>query len=247
MQEVTKYSRLDTGFGITFNGVNSYDELGLQVIERAITTPDKRKIQVKIPYRNSTIDFSYLYSTNNTYSDREMAYKFLMKSNNFNELPSIRIRVENFFMNTIGKKELISHDLPNLYFLAECRQIDFEEFTRFGIITVHFNAYPFRIGRFYEGSRFTWDEFNFKLDALQETIFEVNGRYEGINIVNVGATSVVPTIVCQRSMRMYLNGVEYRLEAGENKNHRINLMVGNNEIELIGFGRVEFLFRKELI
>ena len=232
------------GYGIRFNNLHSYDDLELLVLDKKITTPTKTKIKENIPFMNGTYDFSNLYG-GNCFSERTLEFTFKLKHNNRIGLEFIRTKIENWLMGTNTQVKLIEDDLPGYYYLAECVATDFEDFIRFGKLKATFTAYPFKIGESYEGNNL-WDNFNFELDVLQETKFDING-VKNVKIHNVGATNISPEVICSNQMEVTKGNVTYKFNPGTSKDYRFELSIGENNMTVKGNGSIEFRFRKEVL
>jgi hypothetical protein len=61
------------GYGITINGVHTFNEWGLRVVNREITQPQRIINRIQIPFTN---DFMLLNSDTSSFERREMAYTF---------------------------------------------------------------------------------------------------------------------------------------------------------------------------
>lgn len=231
------------GYGITFNGKHSFDDLGLLTFSKEIGTPSKNKIKDSVPFMNGSYDFSNIYN-GSTYSERELTFVF--KTSGGSRTDAVRMVVENWLMGTDGQVELIEDDLKSYYYLAECIDLSFEEFNSFGKLIATFTAYPFKIGVALEGSKILWDEFCFDTDALQETEFEVSGTKEVV-ITNLGIVNVTPIIECDSVFKLIKDNNEYTFSQGETKDYRLELSPGANAIVIKGNGNISIKFRKEII
>lgn len=232
------------GYGIRFNNLHSYDDLELLVLDKKITTPTKTKIKENIPFMNGTYDFSDLYG-GNCFSERTLEFTFKLKHNNRIGLEFIKTKIENWLMGTDTQVKLIEDDLPGYYYLAECESTDFEDFIRFGKLKATFTAYPFKICDYEEGD-IAWDNFNFELDVLQETKFDING-VKNVKIHNVGATNIVPEVICSHQMEVTKGNVTYKFNPGTSKDYVFELGIGKNDMTIKGNGTIEFRFRKEVL
>ncbi len=232
------------GYGIRFNNLHSYDDLGLIVLDKKITTPTKTKIKENIPFMNGTYDFSDLYG-GNCFSERTLEFTFKLKHNNRIGLEFIKTKIENWLMGTNTQVKLTEDDLPGYYYLAECESTDFEDFIRFGKLKATFTAYPFKICDYEEGD-IAWDDFNFELDVLQDTLFNISGS-KIVSIYNSSATNITPSVICSSSMEVVKDGVTYRFNGGSSKDYRFELSIGENNMTIRGNGSIEFKFRKEVL
>ena len=232
-------------YDIAFNNKHSFNDLGLKRINsKEHKAPDKNKIYATVPFLNGSYDFSNIYG-GSTYSDRELNYSFLVEVENEEVMNYKKIAIENWLFGTNKKTKLIDEDLKGYYYLAECIEIDFDNYYSFGLIDVKFSAYPFKIGESYEGNNL-WDDFNFELDVLQDTKFTVNGISE-ISIYNSSSIDIEPVIVASSKFEIVKGSKAYIVEIGESKDYRFKLSKGGNKLTLKGNGSIEFKFRKEVL
>ena len=232
-------------YNITYNNKHSFNDFGLKRFNsKEHKSPNKNKIYENIPFMNGTYDFSNIYGSCN-YSDRELNYSFLIEVENEEVMNYKKIAIENWLLGTNSKSILIDEDLKGYYYMAECTEVNFDNYYNFGLIDVTFNAYPFKIGESYEGNNL-WDSFNFELDVLQDTKFTVNGT-SNVSIYNSSIIDIEPEIVASSSFEITLDGKKYAVEAGTSKDYRFKLRKGNNNLTLKGNGTIEFRFRKEVL
>ena len=193
---------------------------------------------------NGSYDFSNIYG-GNTYSDRELTYSFLVEVDNEEAMNYKKISIENWLLGANKKTILIDEDLKGYYYLAECIDIDFDNYYSFGLIDVTFTAYPFKISSAYEGNNL-WDSFNFELDVLQDTKFTVSG-VSNVSIYNPSVIDIEPGIIASSQFEITLDNKKYVVEAGVSKDYRFKLKSGINNLTLKGNGTIEFRFRKEVL
>ena len=232
-------------YNITYNNKNSYNDFGLKRFNsKEHKAPVKNKIYESIPFMNGSYDFSNIYGSP-SYSDRELNYSFLIEIENEEVMNYKKIAIENWLLGTNSKSILIDEDLKGYYYMAECTDVNFDNYYSFGLIDITFTAYPFKIGEAYEGNNL-WDSFNFELDVLQDTKFTVNGT-SNVSIYNSSIIDIEPEIVASSSFEITLDGKKYAVEAGTSKDYRFKLRKGNNNLTLKGNGTIEFRFRKEVL
>ena len=232
-------------YGITYNNKHSFNDLGLTVLNtRVIETPNKIKITETIPFMNGSYDFSNLYGSN-CYTERQLEYEFLIKSNNSTELEYQRIKIENWLLSSNTKTPLIDDNIIGYYYNAECIGVEFEDMNNTGKLKAIFIAYPFRISTECEGNNL-WDSFNFELDVLQDTKFTVSG-VSNVSIYNSSVIDIEPEIIVSSQFEITLDNKKYTVEAGTSKDYRFKLRKGINNLTLKGNGTIEFRFRKEVL
>lgn len=234
-----------TRFGITFDGLHSYRDFGLKVIDRKIGRPSKIKTKESVPHSNVMYDFSGIYG-GQQYTERTLTYVFDVKDYNKIHLDTKATAVENWLMRPNEKIQLIDDHVSGYYFLAEVEEDpDFDELRFRGRLTVNFTAYPFKIGELEEGNDI-WDTFNFLLDYAQITQFEINGSKE-ITLYNPGVSAVKPVISATAPMEIRKDNKTYSVKAGETQSFDFMLPNLENKMIITGNGSISFHFRKELI
>ena len=232
-------------YDITYNNKHSFNDFGLKRIDsKENKAPTKNKIYETIPFMNGSYDFSNLYGSAN-YSDRELNYSFLIEVESEEVMNYKKIAIENWLLGTNEKTILIDEDLKGYYYMAECTDINFDNYYSFGLIDVTFTAYPFKIGEAYEGNNL-WDSFNFELDVLQDTKFAVNGT-SSVSMYNPSVIDIEPEIIASSQFEIALDNKKYTVKAGASKDYRFKLRKGNNNLTLKGDGTIEFRFRKEVL
>ena len=233
-------------YGITYNDKHSYKDFDVTILKnRTIEVPVKNKVVESVPFMNGNYDFSNLYGSP-TYSNRKLEYTFLIKAKNSTLLEIKKIQLDIWLYGTNEKTPLVDDNLKGFYYLAECVDSKINEETNtFMTVTYTFEAYPFRIGDTYEGNNL-WDSFNFEIDILQDTSFNVDGT-KTVDIYNTSSIDIEPTIIASSSFEIIRNGKTFKVNAGEYKGFMFRLKKGNNKLTLKGNGTIEFKFRKEVL
>ncbi len=180
-------------YGFTKGGKHSNEDFGLKITKREFNPPDQKYITKTVPFMNGSYNFSELYG-NSCYNDRVITYYLDFK---------YRDKIEYFTKKTIitawikdNKENILYDDLfPGYYFIINESYIEFEEAHLVDCdVVIKLIAYPFMIGSEYEGNNL-WDEFNFELDVLQDTSFNISGSKD-VSIYNVSAINIVPVVIC---------------------------------------------------
>ena len=232
-------------YNITYNNKHSFNDFGLKRFNsKEHKAPTKNKIYETVPFMNGSYDFSNLYGSA-SYSDRELNYSFLIDVESEDVMNYKKIAIENWLLGTNEKTILIDEDIKGYYYMAECTDINFDNYYSFGLIDVTFTAYPFKFGEAYEGNNL-WDSFNFELDVLQDTKFTVNGA-SSVSIYNSSVIDIEPEIIASSSFEITLDNKKYVVEVGTSEDYRFKLKKGANNLTLKGNGAIEFRFRKEVL
>lgn len=231
---------------ITFNNKKSFDDYSLHLIDVDIGYPEKKEVLVTVPYMNGNYDFSSLYGED-TYSNRQVKVKFALKSpyNKTRTLLNIQYDkvVDWLFSSGIADLKI---DYVEYIFNAKVKNISSKtKFLNTESIEVTFECYPFRKPELFEGDDI-WDEFNFELDVAQIVDFNIIGN-KIISLINVGAISVTPTVICDANFEVIHNEITYKFASGMTKDYRFKLNKGDNIITVIGTGNISFKFKKEVI
>lgn len=229
--------------GIIKGNKHSFKDFNLTIAEKSIGNPKKNKIKETVPYMNGSYDFSLLYGEQ-TYEERELSYTFNVIGHSKISLNILKIRILEW-LNEGSQEPLYDDAIPGFYFLAECESVDFDEYYRDGQITAKFTAYPFKISTLQDGHDI-WDDFNFELDMIQDTIFEVNG-YKNITLYNNGYTGINPTVICSNDIEVTKGNSIYKFKPGEAKAWAFKLDKGLNTLTIKGTGTIEFKWCKEVL
>lgn len=230
--------------GIKKDNRHSYDDFGIKILSRSISIPSKRKIKETVPFMNGSYDFSLLYGEQ-TYDEREITYQFRLPKKDKVELNMLKLKIVEWLYDGI-KSKLYDDQFPGFYFLAECTSIDYDEsFYNYAQLTATFTAYPFKISTLQDGHDI-WDNFNFELDIVQETKFEIENT-KNIQLYNNGAISINPTVICSSNMEITKGNTTYKFNSGETKSWSFKLDKGLNDLIIKGTGTIEFKWYKEVL
>lgn len=230
-------------YGIRYNNKYSCD-LGLQVLERNISTPSKKKVTEEIPFSNIIYDFSFLYGSQ-IYEQRKLEYTFFVNELFKDKLEAIRMVVENWLYSSKSKTKLEDDTVRGYYFLAECISIDFEDLKTYGKIQATFEAYPFRLKNELEGA-VLWDSFCFLTDTLQPTSFFIDTSKE-IELVNNSIIEIAPEVVADADFKIYKDSSIFYIQKGTSQSEDFKLQIGINKLTIVGTGNISFNFRTEVI
>lgn len=234
-------------YGIIFDGQRSND-FGLDVAEKTIGMPAKKKIIQELPYSNNVLDLSELFG-NQQYEERPYEVTFIVHdSRDYSKehLYLMWTKAVNWLMQPARKVKLVDDIMSNYYYLGEAQKAtSWEEFRSYGNLTVEFTCYPFRISELAEGNDI-WDIFNFELDIAQNTDYEIKGS-RTITLLNIGNNLVAPQLVSNAPFIIEMNGQTYSLGAGTYESPDFMLLTGETKLNVTGTGKLSFIWHKELI
>ncbi|KLA47031.1 hypothetical protein [Ligilactobacillus ruminis] len=230
-------------YGFEFNGRHS-SEFELVILnDKSVTLPAKRKYQLQLPYRTGYIDLSNLYGLN-TYDERTVTFPCRLPygQNNLSLMNIKLTELMNWLMKPTGKIMLKDDAMPGYAFLAEVQTAPtIEEGWDFCKVTIVFQCYAYRLKHCYDD---VWDTFCFDLDAASNIEADVKG-HESILLINTGQNCAKLTINCSSAMSASVNDHVFALKAGDNVNPYLELMPGENTVNLEGTGHVRFDWTEE--
>jgi hypothetical protein len=229
--------------GFMYKNKHSFKDFNLTIKSKNISPPKKIKIKESVPFMQGSYDFSNLYGEQ-TYEERQLNYVLNLQCRSKVELNTKKIKILDWLMNSF-KTVLKDDAILGYYFNAECEDVEFKESGSYAEITVSFIAYPFKISLYDEGN-IPWNDFNFELDYMQETKFDVVGS-KNIGIINSSSKKITPTVICTAPFDLIKDGIIYKFNTGSTKDWRFNLDKGINNLTVNGNGNIEFLFRKEVL
>lgn len=235
---------MDKVCGIIKNNKHSYNDFGLKILSREFNPPSKKKIKETLPFMNGSYDFSLLYGED-VYEERTIKYVFDFRYKDKIDFFNKKTAITEWLLGS-SKEPLYDDLIPGYYFIAECDDsISFDEGYIDCEVTVIFTAYPFKISKYSEGN-IPWDDFNFELDLLQETKFEVE-NIENIQLYNNGAIGINPIIICSNNMEIVKGNNTYKFNSGKTKSWSFKLDKGLNNLIIKGTGTIEFKWYKEVL
>ena len=230
-------------YGFEFAGHHSSDFELVVLAEKTVTMPSKRKSQLQLPYRTGYIDLSDLYGLN-TYDERTVTFPCRLPygQENLSLMNQKLTELMNWLMKPTGKTLLKDDAMPGYAFMAEVQTAPtIEEGWNFCKVTVVFQCYAYRLKHCYDD---VWDTFCFDLDAASNIEADVKG-HESILLINTGQNCAKLTINCSSAMSASVNDHVFALKAGDNVNPYLELMPGENTVNLEGTGHVRFDWTEE--
>lgn len=238
------YNLFDVKEGFRYNDKHT-KEFRMILRERQAPTPEEKRITEDVPYMQGVYDFSMVFGER-TYYNRSLTYVFEIYERDYERRKVNEAAIKNWLLNSDYAPLYDDFD-RGYYYIAKCTSVDIQDEHSAGrqIVTINFDAYPFKISQYPEGHDI-WDVFNFELDVSQPVEYTINGTCE-INILNIGLCSVVPIVTSSSSMKILKDGVLYNVPQGESKNDSFRLKIGENPMTVTGYGTIKFTFYKELI
>jgi|SRR5690625_774090 len=228
--------------GFTRSGIHTR-EYGMWLVNRQAPTPSEKQIIESVPFMQGVYDFSNILGER-VYENRSLTYVFEIKQQDYEKRKINQTAIENWLKKD-GVAPLYDDHARGYYYMAKCTSVNTDDFYGGLRVTTTWDAYPFKISELPEGHDI-WDEFNFELDVAIPSEIEVNGT-ETVNLYNIGMSSKSPKITTTAPMSIIKNGITYNLPAGEIQDEAFRLMVGDNNLTIVGNGTIKFEWYKELL
>lgn len=225
------------------NGISTIEKFDIELMEKSIQPPSPKRVIESLPFKNSAYDFSALYEEL-TFNERKITCKYAIPTESTDML---HIKYSQF-LSLIMEYELVLkfEDIYGYYFIGKViNSPSFDEISTFGTITVVYSCYPFKISTLQDGHDI-WDEFNFELDMVQDTKFEVES-IKNIQLYNNGSVGINPIITCSNDMEIIKGTTTFKFKAGESKSWSFKLDKGLNNLTIKGTGTIEFKWYKEVL
>lgn len=237
-------SLISTLRGFKFNEKHNSD-MNVVLHSKTIQSPSKKKIKSSVPFMNGSYDFSTVATNGDiAYNEREINIVLGLPTNSKESLQTLYSTTLEWIID-VGRSQLIFDDIPDYYFIAEVENsTTLQQVMEFGLVSITFVAQPIKTSIDYAGNE-TWDIFNFELDYMQDTEFDVVGS-KTVSIYNCGR-SICPLVNCSTSMSVTKNGYTANFVTGDNKDWSFKLQNGMNNISINGTGHIKFIFKKEML
>lgn len=198
-------------FGVTFDNVHTYHDLGLEVIDYQKGTPEPYTGYVEIPNRDGWLDLTKAVSNKARYRDKiytfDIMYKEIGDTNLFGTGES---NIEKFVSYVNGYRCSIAPDDENGYTSngrVTCEYVEHKP--DYTIVRVTCNCEPYSI-------------------VTKRETFDVT---DGITVtITTGILSQVPIFICDVTTTIIFDGVTYTLPPGASTIPSINFVEGDNVV-----------------
>ena len=231
-------------YEIVFNTLSNYKDFGAYLNFFTPQPPEPKIIKQSVPFMNGSYDFSTVGTNGEiVFNDRkiECSLEFVGKSKG--ELMNIYNRLMEWLL--VEKSELIYTGEADMKYMARVEEVpSFEMFFALGgTLKFNFVAEPFKQSVNLVNDLIPWDTFNFLVDYLAPTSFDVLEN-QNITVYNPGRT-VSPKINVTKNMTIIRDGLVLDLLTGDNINKSFKLLHGINVINIgacVGNASIFFIF-----
>lgn len=228
---------------IIINDKKSYDDFGFTIKDIEIGIPSPNIMTETIPYKSGFYDYSNI-NGEAVYTSRKIRVVFESSEEEDTEKTNFKyFKLVNFLLAMPMGKLRVSW--VEGFFMARVQSIsDISLMMVENIVEVEFLCQPFRTKEEFEGNDI-WDTFNFLEDVAQRVKFKVI-RNKSIVLINTSICKANPKIISSSDMTIKYRNREIIVKSGVNINI-LRLDRGENSIELIGDGEIEFKWNREWI
>lgn len=220
--------------GVKIGNMHSFDDWGLILVSKQISTPEPQTNLVNVPMRDGSIDLTEVLTDDIKYNDRTITMLFeIMDSRT--DWSAKTSAIQNYLH---GKRlQIVFDDDCAFYYVGRLKVNEWSPNKSTAQMQIEATVEPFKYDIVSSAVDWEWDMFDFEEGIINET---------GELIVN-GSTTI--TLICRRKrmfpvftvsedMTVTFDGEIYNLKAGSQKVYDIFLCEGENELTLAGNGTV---------
>jgi phage-related protein len=208
--------------GIKFGNYHSYYEWGLILSEKEISSPEPKTYHVEVEGSDSVLDYTD-YFGEVKYKNRTLSFKFAK----MNIVPDGFLALYSLVQDTIqGKKmQIILDDDPAYYYVGRVQINEWKSSRGLGDIVIECDCEPYKY-------------------KIEETVVAkaVTGSAT-ITLAN-SRKKVVPLITTDAQFTIAFDGYSGTFNAGTFTIPELELVEGNNIINVTGTGNISFVYRE---
>ena len=208
--------------GVRFGTIHSFDEWGLVLTSKEIGAAVPKTRQIEIEGGNGVIDLTDFFG-GVKYKNRLLSFNFIKPNISSSESLALYERVQN---EIHGKeRQVILDDDPGYYYYGRISVNEWKSKKNYGEIAIEVDAEPFKT-------------------EVTSTIriFDINGS-ANIVIPN-DKKPAIPTVTNEESFTITYNGYTATYPANSTIIPELELQEGNNQMRVVGTGRITFEFMK---
>lgn len=207
--------------GVYLGNYHTYDDFSLLINSKEIGTPEPKKKTVEVEGASTEIDFSEYFGDIN-YTNRELKFECSTLAHQSLFLPLFS-KINDAIH---GKKvRIVLEDDPDFFYVGRVTVSPFRNEKGIGKLTITVDCEPFK----------------YKQD---ETVVTKAISGSGTITLANSRKRVVPTITTDAVMTFTFGGTSYATQAGTFTIPELELVEGDNIIEVTGTGNVSFVYRE---
>lgn len=211
---------------LIIDGKKSYDDFGVYIASRNISSPKKKSVKETVPFSNVTYDFSKI-DGEIYWEERPLQYSFDIAEISTEKMEEVKSQLQNWLLN-VHDADIFDPYIGDFHFHGSYESDSWSEDFGAGTITVSFNVYPYKISN----------------DNIETTISAENNEKE-IVINNDSAHRIKPILTSTGSVIIKFGNKNYTISDGTYVS-AFYLEPGKNEITVTGNGNLTFSSKIEV-
>lgn len=226
--------------GVQIGPYHTWRDWGLVLQEIEITSPEKKKRIINVPYRDGVLELPSSFVGDEKYEMRDMKLTFAMVAETYGRMFLLTSEIANAIS---GKcLEIILDDDRSYYYTGTC-YVDTERINpMITSVNIDIEIAPYKQERFSSVGRWEWDLYAFDDGIIREyKDMQVDGTRT--LIIPGRRKKVTPIFICTSNMKVSYGGNTYELKAGISKVLNICLGAGEHALTFSGSGTVSVDYR----
>lgn len=225
-------------YGIKFDEVHSFDDLGLILSSVDLGTPEPKTMIVDINGANGQIDLTEALTGYTQYKNRKLEFTFQVFAG-----AKDWIKTYNKLLSDVHGKmmKVVMDEDPDYFYQGRVTVNQWTSKKTLNTIVVDVDADPFKYMLKSSEEKWLWDSFSFVDGIIFQTDYTVSGSLD-VRVPNLQMV-VCPVFECSSQMKVTFNGNTYDLPSGRSQVYEVMLEDGVNNLTLIGDGTVNIIYR----
>lgn len=222
------------GFGILFGDKHSYRDYGLILNKKEIGSPQVKKYEIDVPYRDGKIDVTDKMNGQVSYDNRSLKFTFTCLDA-MNTWSSKYSELLNMFHGQ--KMNVICDDDPSFYYAARLKVNQWESDKNIGKIVIEGDAEPYKYDVASSAVDWEWDSFDFEEGIINEMGELVVSGELSVTLI-CRKKLMFPTFTTSAPMTVTFKNETHNLKEGSQKIFDLFLYEGENVLTFQGNGTV---------
>lgn len=208
--------------GVEFGNYHSYYEWGLILSEKEIGSPEPKTNYIEVEGSDAVLDYTE-YFGDVKYKNRPLSFKFTK----MNVIPDGFLALYSLVQDAIqGRKvQIILDDDPAYYYIGRVKINEWKSNKRIGEIVIECDCEPY------------------KYKVAETVVTKAVTGSATITLTN-SRKKVVPLITTSSEMTISFNGYTGTFSAGTFTIPELELVEGNNTVNVTGTGNISFVYRE---
>lgn len=221
-------------FGILFNYLHTYRDFGLILNKKEIGSPEVKKYEIDVPYRDGKIDVTEQTTGQVSYNNRPLKFTFSC----IDPMNTWSGKYSNLLNMFHGQKmHVICDDDPGYYYVARLKVNQWESDKNIGKIVIEGDAEPYKYEINSSTIDWEWDIFDFEEGFINEANELIVSGERTVTLICRGKR-MFPEFIISAPMTLTYKDETYSLVAGSQKIFDLFLDEGENVLTFKGNGTV---------